>query len=217
MDQSELAAATSWLHWLTVVKYIGGAMVVIGVAAEVLGDWFSEPYQKKVEDARKLEIAQLTERAAQLSLDLEKERQKTAPRAWTKEQFEAIQTLKDQVPAVGIISKRDCIECQLLADHLMTAFRSAGAEIYGDPSLDAFANGTGISVFLPPGSSLTEHPIVAALTAANFHPAAMYLQKHWPMRLDIPVIAVGEKFPQYLEFPYFPGTTMSFQIHPLKK
>lgn len=71
MDQVELASAASWLHWLTAIKYVGGALVVIGVAAELLGDWFSEPLQKKLDDARKLEIVQLTNEGQRLSKEAE--------------------------------------------------------------------------------------------------------------------------------------------------
>jgi hypothetical protein len=71
MEQAELASVSSWLHWLSLVKYIGGAMVVIGVAAELLGDWFSEPLQKKLDDARKLEIAQLTTEGQRLAKESE--------------------------------------------------------------------------------------------------------------------------------------------------
>jgi hypothetical protein len=52
MDQSDLTSVESWLHWLTIVKYVGGGMVVLGVAAELLGDWFSEPLQKKIDAGR---------------------------------------------------------------------------------------------------------------------------------------------------------------------
>jgi hypothetical protein len=59
MDQGDLASVAAWLHWLSVVKYVGGAMVVLGVAAELLGDWFSEPLQKKIDAAKDLKIAEL--------------------------------------------------------------------------------------------------------------------------------------------------------------
>lgn len=67
MESAELSSASSWLHWLSVIKYVGGAMVVLGVVAELLGDWFSEPLQKKLDDARKLEIAQLTTEGQRLT------------------------------------------------------------------------------------------------------------------------------------------------------
>jgi hypothetical protein len=37
MEQPEIASALNWLHWLTILKYVGGALVVIGVASERLG------------------------------------------------------------------------------------------------------------------------------------------------------------------------------------
>lgn len=116
MDQPELVSATSWLHWLSFVKYAGGIMVVVGVAAEVLGDWFSEPYQKKIEDARKLEIVQLSKeaatakssiaqanaRAAEAQLELKKLK---TPRAFSDEQaarfIEKMSKYKGQSAPVG--------------------------------------------------------------------------------------------------------------------
>ena len=96
MEPAELSSVSSWLHWLSVIKYLGGAMVVIGVAAELLGDWFSEPLQKKLDDARKLEIAQLvtegqrlSKEAAEAKLALEKLR---SPRNLSPEQQEDIVT-----------------------------------------------------------------------------------------------------------------------------
>ncbi|WP_257195895.1 MULTISPECIES: hypothetical protein [unclassified Bradyrhizobium] len=167
-------------------------------------------------EATKLAASSANERTAQLNLDLEKERRKTAPRPWTKEQFEAVSSMKGRIPAVGILSQRGCLECILLANHLTTAFRAAGAEIYGDPTLD-LSFGTGLFVFLPPGSSLNDHPVVLALKAANYHPASMYLDDRHGVRMDVPIVVVGEKYPEHAEFPFFPGKMDSFTIHPLRR
>jgi hypothetical protein len=101
MGNEEVASAAYWLHWLTVVKYVGGALVVVGVAAELLGDLFSEPLQKKMDDAKTSEIVRLaTEaetaraaiaeanaRALEAKVELEKYR---APRSLTDEQVARI-------------------------------------------------------------------------------------------------------------------------------
>jgi hypothetical protein len=50
MDQGELASVSSW---------------------QLLGDWFSEPLQKKLDDARKLEIVQLTTEGQRLAKESE--------------------------------------------------------------------------------------------------------------------------------------------------
>jgi hypothetical protein len=71
VEQSELASASSWLHWLSLIKYVGGAIVVVGVVAELLGDWFSQPLQKRLDDARKLEIALLRTEGQRLSKEAE--------------------------------------------------------------------------------------------------------------------------------------------------
>ena len=53
--------------------------------------------------------AELDKTAAQLRLDLEKERNKTAMRPWTKDQFDAIQDLKGVVNDVGILWESNCM------------------------------------------------------------------------------------------------------------
>jgi hypothetical protein len=169
----------------------------------------------------KAEAAKANEHAAQLALDLEKERRKTAPRPWTKEQFDAIQSMKGQIAAVAVLAQKDCVECGVLAHHLVTAFHEAGAEIYVEPSLN-LGSGTGIFVYSPPGISAPENdPVFVALKRAGLNPIWLRLdeqhEKQYSIRIDIPIIIVGERFLQYLEFPYFPPTNGSYHIHHLKK
>jgi hypothetical protein len=97
MEPTELSSTSSWLHWLSIIKYVGGGMVVVGVAAELLGDWFSEPLQKKLDDARKLEIAQLSSEGQRLAKEAESERlervkleAEIAPRRLSNDQIEAV-------------------------------------------------------------------------------------------------------------------------------
>lgn len=63
MDQPEVVAALSVIGWIELIKRIGGFMVIAGVAIEVGGDWLSGPYHKIADDARELQIAQLTKDA----------------------------------------------------------------------------------------------------------------------------------------------------------
>ena len=59
MDASALASAESWLSIIGSAKLIAAFLVAIGVAIEFGGDWVAKPFEKVVEDARKLEFAEL--------------------------------------------------------------------------------------------------------------------------------------------------------------
>jgi hypothetical protein len=67
-------AVTSALYWLSrmpLVRNIAAALVVIGVAAEFLEGWISEPWRETVDCARELQMAQLSKDALRLSADAE--------------------------------------------------------------------------------------------------------------------------------------------------
>src|SRR4051812_28316754 len=64
MDTVDLATAEQWLERLRMVRNWGAVFVVVGVAMELLGDWFARPYEKVVEHARTSEIAKANEAAA---------------------------------------------------------------------------------------------------------------------------------------------------------
>jgi hypothetical protein len=66
MDAPEVVSALSWLSVIHKAKLIGGFLVAIGVAAEFLGDWIAAPFEKTVNDARELELAQLNNETARL-------------------------------------------------------------------------------------------------------------------------------------------------------
>jgi hypothetical protein len=74
MDNPDISAALNWLHWLTILRNVGAGLVLLGVAFEFGGDWFSEPFQKKIDAARELQLAQLTKEASKLSADAESAR-----------------------------------------------------------------------------------------------------------------------------------------------
>ena len=64
MDTPDIANAEYWLEVLRMVRNAGAALVVLGVAMELLGDWFAKPYERTVENARVAELARTTESAA---------------------------------------------------------------------------------------------------------------------------------------------------------
>jgi hypothetical protein len=78
MENPEVAAAVYWLGWLNLLKNVGAVLVVLGVAFELLGDWFSTPLSQKVDDARNAEIAALNNETARLSADAETARAQIA-------------------------------------------------------------------------------------------------------------------------------------------
>jgi hypothetical protein len=229
-----IAALESSIHGIDFWALICGIFVAVFLAGEIWfigAHWLKESQLKplrerqaqlgEIELARlKTETANANTHAAQLALDLEKERQKTSPRPWTKEQFDAIQSMKGQIPAVAVIGQKDCVECILLANHLVTAFHDAGAEIFGDNTLE-LARATGIMVFLPPGSGkMAENLVVVALRKAGLEPSTIRMDERYAvqygMRIDVPIIQVGERFPQYVQFPYFPPGGGSYSVHPLR-
>jgi len=78
MDQPEVISALAWISWFELLKRIGGFMVIAGVAIEVGGDWVSAPFHKIVDDARELQIVQLTRDAARLTTEGDVARKETA-------------------------------------------------------------------------------------------------------------------------------------------
>lgn len=147
--------------------------------------------------------AELDKTAAQLQLDLEKERNKTAMRLWTKDQFDALQDIKDVVKEVGILWESHCIECQLFAEQITKAFVAAGVQLYGAHETEEIGSSdTGIFVSLPVGSDLEKHPLVVALKKARLNPfTTFHVETFSKIRTDIPVIFVGERFPNDIDSP----------------
>jgi hypothetical protein len=60
MSASDVESAAYLLSWINLAKIIGAFLVAIGVAAEFAGEFISRPYERTVEDARRLELAKLS-------------------------------------------------------------------------------------------------------------------------------------------------------------
>jgi hypothetical protein len=135
---------------------------------------------------------------------------------WKKEQFDAIQEVKDLIKDVGILWEPYCIECQLFAENIESAFVAAGARIYG---LHQFYNfqATGIVVWLPVGSDLERHPLTVALRKAGLDVSVLFHNSTLRLRTDIPVIFVGDRFPRFLSIPYRPQGVMNARILPIEE
>ena len=65
----ELEAATYWLGWLRLVQLVAVFLVAIGVAAEFAGEWISRPLEKVIDQARELQLTQLTKDTVRLSAE----------------------------------------------------------------------------------------------------------------------------------------------------
>ena len=141
-------------------------------------------------------------------------------RPLTKDQFDAIQSLKGKIKDVGVISAPNCFECQMFKEYIELDLHSADVNIYGDDMYDINV-GTGIFVFLPDSANLDEHPLVKALRDAQVSPFSLHHPEQSGIskriRTDIPVIFVGERAPTMLSAPYMPTGALGFTILPLTK
>jgi hypothetical protein len=137
---------TEWPKFMGIEKplmRISALVLILGLAGEGIT-------QPNTNAANAKAVAFANKETAQLTLDLEKERAATSARPWTKEQFDAIQSIKGIVTDAGILWANRCVECQIFGMHIELALHSAGARIYGaHPSEQTFASNTGIELRLP--------------------------------------------------------------------
>jgi hypothetical protein len=135
MENPEVANAVYWLDWFHIARNVGAALVVLGVAVELLGDWLARPYEKKVDGARIAEIARANEsaatanaRAAQAELELVKLK---APRFLNEQQMQfltkAMKPFKGQRASVGAVPFT--FESASLANQIVLALKAAGANV----------------------------------------------------------------------------------------
>jgi hypothetical protein len=142
-------------------------LVIWGVAAETLCSLALFTFDEGISAAQQDKI---------ISLD-----KYIVGRQLTKEQFDAIQSLRGQVPGILLMPEDHCSECFNFADQLAVAFRAAGlqtmlhfAEIHGSGAIcvyqtapysdliESTLTGGGIPAHLcpvlPPGLSITAIP-----------------------------------------------------------
>jgi hypothetical protein len=67
----EIEAATYWLGWVNLVKLIAFLLVAIGVVLEFGSEFVGKPLERKIEDARELEIKTLDARAKEAESQLQ--------------------------------------------------------------------------------------------------------------------------------------------------
>jgi hypothetical protein len=141
----DVEAATYWLGWVRLIQLIAVFLVAVGVVAEFAGEWISRPLEKFIDQARELQLAQLTKDAARLTtegdlarketaqaaLQLEELRKQVAARHIKREQFVKILEGKPRLP-VEIVFPRDDGEAFQLALEIRNALRAASWEV-SDP------------------------------------------------------------------------------------
>ncbi len=71
----------------------------------------------------------LEAKAAQLALDLEKERANAQTRPLTESEFDAIASLKGKVTAVSIAYSNNCVECSIYCDQIVRALEAAKIDV----------------------------------------------------------------------------------------
>jgi hypothetical protein len=148
--------------------------------------------------------AMAVERAAKAELETEQLRAKIAPRALTKEQFDALQGLKGKVSKVYLMMDSDS-EVLQFGMQIVSALLKQDIEVkwltapLGWPSQD-------IQVWLPESemSSSERHPLAVALNKAGLGGLVMSLANiSLDVPRDVPIIRVGGKRLVYEALPYF--------------
>jgi hypothetical protein len=156
--------------------------------------------------------AKATERTAELGKETEALRHENlllqtriAPRALSKEQFEALQSLEGRVATVGIMPQVGN-DASLFASQLFSALNHAGVEVkwYFAP---AGASWTGILLGLPHSgyAGRDKDPLIEAFKKADLYGGDLDLGNFgFPdVPKDIPLIMVGDKPLQFAKPPYF--------------
>jgi hypothetical protein len=181
-----------------------GALVVFLATAAV---WYTGRERDRQSAER---IANANAEAARLRLDLERERAKAAPRALSEAQFNALQELKGQVAEVNVTYEWDNLEAGQFAGQIRTALERAGVKAVMTPAEQNFHwAGNRFAVHLPPDQAKNS-PLVKAFTKAGLGGEAgeglfaLFPNSHERQRIDVPIVAIGEKPIEYITKPYYP-------------
>jgi hypothetical protein len=143
-------------------------------------------------------------------LDLERERAKLAPRAITKQQWDALQELKGEVSEVNITYEWGNLEAGQFVGQIQAALKNAGVKAIQTPAEPNF-HWSGNMFAIHTKSDTPEHddPIVAAFTKAGLGGQAgeaifaLFPMSHTLQHIDVPIIAIGERPLEYITKPYF--------------
>jgi len=203
LTDTVISNAQFWLGVFTQVKNWGAIALVLGTVAVFLGDVLARPHQKVLDDARELQIATLHRQTEALRGENLKLRDRVAPRVLSKEQYDAIQTLRGKVSAVSVIEETNN-ETAIFAMQLLSAFDNAGIKVKIFPSRPG-AVWTGILLVLPETvTDRTNHPLVKTFREIGLYGGdgslAGYMDPDIPK--DVPLILIGEKYVMFDKLPY---------------
>jgi hypothetical protein len=178
--------ASAFLLIMALVAELVIQIKVNSISGEIIAD-----LSDQAAEARK-EAATLEREAAQLRVDLEKERGRIASRVVTETLFGAIQHLRGHLTAVSV-TWENCNECALLGSQLLFAFDAAGIKTTVFPSPSGAWTGILVaSVDLP--KNPLDDPLIAALNEAGLWGGATGSTQIQGAPVDIPQILIGEKF-----------------------
>jgi hypothetical protein len=76
MDDPALATANFWLPYIDLIKTLAEAGVIVSLAVGLIAARVGAPMSKRIDDARELKIAQLTDDASRLSAEAQQLREK---------------------------------------------------------------------------------------------------------------------------------------------
>jgi hypothetical protein len=97
MDDPTVAAANFWLPYIDRVKFWAEVGVIASLAVGLLAARIGAPFQKTIDDAKDLEIAQLTKDAARLSKEGDEARAAIVD-ATARQKAAELQLLRLQLP-----------------------------------------------------------------------------------------------------------------------
>ena len=195
------------------------AAVILGVFGELLGDAgiFETSARLQVLEESAISVAntkaaaaevaagQAKERAgalentaAQLRLDLEKERVKNQTRPLTQKEFDAIGELKGKIPSVSLAYSSNCIECSVYATQIVDALMAANIDVKLFLSQSTLGAWHGLSVQYPDFPD--ENIVVETLRKSDLLAATSKLAPETTripgVPMDRPLLLIGERFPE---------------------
>ena len=162
-----LILGKEWPEWALTIA--ANSLIAGGVWGEL---WFAKR-AREADDSRVAEAnasaANANERAAQLTLDLEKEKAKHAPRHLTERQIEELQNLKGRLTKIQLMIAWD-IETTLFAAQIRMALGGAGISIERLEPFGSTWSGIVIASRLPPD----KEPLVEIFKKAQLAPVYVH-------------------------------------------
>lgn len=187
------------------------ASLVIGVVATVTLVWMGnvkETYLRRDVARAGLSAADANERTAKLENENLRLKSKLQPRRLTKEQYDALQTLRGKIRAINVVLLNDDLEANSFGMQIVRALSDTGMQvkIYEGNAV----RGQDVTLYdkhafeNPNGKPTGDEPIVGVLKKMGVFSGAIFARLPNGLNAppDIPVIFVGEKPPLDTPAPY---------------